>query len=310
MFKQVIELFEYLDRADTNGTIIKEYFDALGADNVEVIRLEENGGFSDFIRITIPGSSGKIAGGDAPTLGITGRLGGVGARPEIIGFVSDGDGALAALALAAKLTVMQKHGDVLMGDVVISTHICPSAPTIAHKPVPMMNSYVSMETINRLEVGGGADAILSCDTTKGNFFINEKGFAITCTAKEGYILRISEDLCNIMVRVSGKNPVVVPISQQDITPYGNGIFHINSIMQPSVATDAPVVGVAITTESPVAGCATGATHLVDVERAATFMLEVAKDYTSGNCNFYDKEEFARIKELYGSMKHFQLKNIE
>ncbi|MGO0916215.1 DUF1177 family protein, partial [Clostridioides difficile] len=42
----------------------------------------------------IPGKNGKLKGGDAPTLGILGRLGGIGARPEVIGFVSDGDGAL------------------------------------------------------------------------------------------------------------------------------------------------------------------------------------------------------------------------
>lgn len=58
-------------------------------------------------------------------MGILGRLGGLGARPERIGFVSDGDGALIALAVAAKLLDMQKKGDYLDGDVVISTHICP-----------------------------------------------------------------------------------------------------------------------------------------------------------------------------------------
>ena len=66
---------------------------------------------------------------DAPTIGLLGRLGGLGARPEVTGFVSDGDGALAALSAAAKLLDMQKNGDYLEGDVIISTHICPDAPT-------------------------------------------------------------------------------------------------------------------------------------------------------------------------------------
>ncbi len=68
-------------------------------------------------------------GGDAPTIGLLGRLGGLGARPERIGFVSDGDGALVALACAAKLLSMRVRGDVLPGDVMISTHVCPCAPT-------------------------------------------------------------------------------------------------------------------------------------------------------------------------------------
>lgn len=310
MLKQVIELYELLDRADTCGALVKQYLKDRGAEDVEIIELKENGGSSDFIRVIIPGSEGKRRGGSAPTLGITGRLGGLGARPDYIGFVSDGDGALAALALAAKLLTINQHGEALKGDVAITTHICPFAPTIDHLPVRLMSSYINMETINKLEVQCGVDAVLSCDTTKGNKILNHKGFAITCTVKEGYILRVSDDLCEIMMRVTGRMPVVLPISQQDITPYGNGIYHVNSIMQPAVATDVPVVGVAITTEVPVAGCATGSTHLMDVERAATFMLEVAKDYMEGRCAFYDAEEFARIKKQYGSMKHFQLKDID
>jgi len=31
-----------------------------------------------------------------------------------------------------------------------------------------------------------------------------------------------------------------PITTQDITPYGNGVYHLNSILQPSIATTAPL----------------------------------------------------------------------
>ena len=48
--------------------------------------------------------------------------------------------------------------------------------------------------------------------------------------------------------------------------------------RPCTATDAPVVGVAITAETMVPGCATGGTHAADVEEAARFMLEVAKAF--------------------------------
>ncbi|MGO0807435.1 DUF1177 family protein, partial [Clostridioides difficile] len=41
---------------------------------------------------------------------------------------------------AAKLLDMQRKGDILDGDVVISTHICPDAPTKEHYPTPFMDS--------------------------------------------------------------------------------------------------------------------------------------------------------------------------
>ena len=55
-----------------------------------------------MLKIRIPGLHGKTSGGDAPTIGLLGRIGGLGARPERIGYVSDGDGALVANALPAK----------------------------------------------------------------------------------------------------------------------------------------------------------------------------------------------------------------
>ena len=92
---------------------------------------------------------------------------------------------------------------------------------------------------------------------------------------------------------------------QDITPYGNDVHHLNSILQPATATSAPVVGVAITAETMVPGCATGASHFQDVEEAARFMLEVAKNFGRGKCKFYDEAEYARLIKLYGDMKHLQ-----
>ena len=122
------------------------------------------------------------------------------------------------------------------------------------------------------------------------------------TVKGGYILKVSQDLLTIMEITTGKRPSVFAITTQDITPYGNGLYHLNSIMQPCVATQAPVVGVAITAESVVPGCATGASHIVDIEEAVRFSIEVAKKFGAGRCAFYDEEEFQRIISLYGSMQ--------
>jgi hypothetical protein len=66
-----------------------------------------------------------------------------------------------------------------------------------------------------------------------------------------------------------------------------------------------VVGVAITTETAVPGCATGASHVVDIEQAVRFSIEVAKQFGVGKCKFYDEAEFQRLVELYGPMTVLQ-----
>ncbi|WKT75861.1 DUF1177 domain-containing protein [Lysinibacillus fusiformis] len=309
--KHVMELYEVMDSMYVNGEVIKEYLHNINpAADVVVKTIKGENGSTDFVRVLVKGKNGKSSGGHAPTLGIIGRLGGIGARPEMTGFVSDGDGALACMAGAAKAIDMALKGDQLEGDVIFSTHICPTAPTLPHEPVPFMNSPVDISVMNENEVEETMDAILSIDTTKGNQVCNHKGFAITPTVKEGYILKISDDLLQIYTQSAGIAPVVLPLTMQDITPYGNGLFHINSILQPAVATSSPVVGVAITTESIVAGCATGATHVTDVENVIRFVLEVAKTYGAHKCSFFDEKQFTHMKNLYGSMKHLQTKGIE
>lgn len=306
LIKQIIEAFDILDSASASGEQVKAYLHSIKADaNVEVYELKGPKGKTDMLKVRIPGTNGKSTGGTAPTIGLLGRLGGLGARPERVGFVSDGDGALAAVAIAAKLLDMWGKGDRLEGDVFISTHICPDAPTKPHHPVPFMDSPVEMAQVNQEEVSPDLDAILSVDTTKGNRVINHRGFAISPTVKDGYILKVSDPLLDIMQITTGKLPQVFALSTQDITPYGNDLYHLNSILQPCTATGAPVVGVAITAETAVPGCATGASHFTDIEAAARFMLEVAKEFGKGNCDFYDKAEYDKMLGLYGSMSHLQ-----
>ena len=310
LYKQLLEVYELLDTASASGPAVRNYLLAIDPEaKVETYPLYGNAGGvpgkTDMVRIWIPGTAGKMSGGSAPTIGLLGRLGGIGARPEQIGFVSDGDGALCALALAAKLLDMKNKGDHLEGDVFISTHVCPNSPTMPHKPVPFMGSHITMQQSNQEEVTPELDAILSVDTTKGNRVINHRGFAISNTVMQGYILPVAYDLLNIMEITTGELPYVFPLATQDITPYGNGVSHLNSILQPACATQAPVVGVAITTQTAVPGCATNASHLEDIENAARFMLQVAIDFGRGNCRFYNEEEWALLQARYGSLSHLQ-----
>jgi hypothetical protein len=300
MLRQVMEVMDLLDDPRANGEGVRDYLVGCGPIEVDVETVAGEKGSTDFIKATL--KSTKHVG---PTLGIIGRLGGVGARPSCLGIVSDADGCIVALASAAKLALMAYRGDVLLGDIIVTTHVCPCAPTVPHEPTPFMDSPVSVEVMNKKEVDKSMAAILSVDTTKGNWVLNQRGFAITPTCKEGYILRVSDPLLEIMRSVSGQAPIVLPITTQDITPYGNGVYHINSIMQPATATAAPVVGVALTTSIPVAGSASGANQIFDIEMAARFCVEIAKSFTAGKCAFYDQDEYARLLQLYGSLAHLQ-----
>lgn len=303
--KYTMEVMDMLDDPSINGEKIVELFEDANYCEASYQTVEGDQGSTDFVKILIKGTNGKSSGGDAPTLGIVGRLGGIGARPKRIGFVSDGDGAAAAVATALKLQSMSVRGDRLEGDVYITTHICPHAPTEPHEPVEFMGSPVDILTMNQYEVLPEMDAVLSIDTTKGNKVFNHRGIAISPTVKSGYILKFCDDLIRIKEMTTGQLPVTFAVTTQDITPYGNDVYHINSILQPAVATDAPVVGVAITAESVVPGSGTGASHEVDVAQAVRFSIEVAKEYTGNKIEFYDDAEFERLEKLYGSMKHLQ-----
>ena len=302
-FQSVLEALQLLD-GWVDGDEVASILRVRDLD-VTTTDVAQGSGTTTFLRIVVPGSHGRRSGGTAPTTGIIGRLGGVGARPGAIGIVSDADGAIGAVATAFKLATMAARGDHLQGDVIITTHICPNAPTIPHDPVPFMGPPVPMATMNLHEVEGAMEAVLSIDATKGNRVVNHRGFAITPTVREGYILPVAPDLIDVYERVSGRPAVVLPLSTYDITPYGNDLHHVNSILQPAVATSAPVVGVATTAVSTVPGTATGANHVCDIDQVVRFCIEVAKGHGAGSLRLYDEDEFARAVALYGSMTHLQ-----
>ena len=305
VLKQILEILDILDNPKVKALEVKKLFNERGCQSISVESVEGEHGEVEFIKIILAGLNGKIKGGNSPTINIVGQLGGIGAYPIMTGFVSDGDGALAALSAALKIVEMQSRECYLEGDVVVTTHICNTAPITPRKLVTFLDMPLPVDVLLKYLVDSQADAVLSIDTTKGNRILNQRGFAITPTVKEGYILKVSDDLLDIMSTVTGLLPAVIAISTQDITSYNNNLYHINSIMQPVTFTDSPVVGVAITAQTPVAGSATGATNFVDIEMAARFCIEVAKYYGAGKCKLFDNQEFEKLVSIYGSMKHLQ-----
>lgn len=301
MIDEVSKIMELLDNPNVDGETVKKLFQKYPVD-IKIDRVKEGSGSTDFLKIIIPSNK------DSRILGIIGQLGGVSAYPEVKGLVSDADGAIVALSSALKLAKMKEKGIELEGDVIITTHICPDAPIVPHDPVPFMDSHVSTKKSNKHLVDERRDAIISIDATKGNRIHNQNGFAITPTIKDGWILKVSEDLLDIQERVTGKPASTLTTTMQDITPYGNDVHHINSIFQPGIDSDVPLVGVATTSVSPIPGCATGANYEEDLTYASKFVVEVAKDFTSGKIEFYDEKELKRLKKLYGAMGRLQGKS--
>lgn len=297
-FKQVLEAYEFLSSATVTGADTAALLASRGIDDVTVERVQGETATTDFVSCRIPGADAS-----RPALGIIGRLGGVGARPDILGLVSDADGGVAALAAMLKLADMAAAGDVLPGPVRIHTHVCTHAATRPHKPVPMMRSPLPARGMMQREVHADMAAIISVDTTRGNRFVNRRGLALTPVVKEGWILRVPDPLLDLLGWVSGELPVLVPLATQDITPQENGLWHINSILQPATATTAPVIGVALTAQTTVPGCATGASQVADIDVATRFCIEVAKRFAVGDCPFYDPDEFSALVSRYGSLAH-------
>jgi hypothetical protein len=304
-YKQTIEIYELLDSAHVDGETIVQLFRERGLKSASTKRLHGDSGYTDLVDITIPGRLGKAGGGNSPTLNLVGSLGGIGGRPELVGLVSDADGAIVALASALKIADMLNQGDYLDGDVIIRTTICTNGPTIPHDPTPFMATYVSFGELRKHIIFEKADGILVAESTKGNFVINHKGFAITPTIKEGWILKVSFDAIRVMERITSRAAVTMPITMQDITPFDNGIYHLNGIGELPEGIRAPAIGVAITTEIPVGGAATGASSVADMEPAVRFCVEIAKDFGRDRFQFYDKEEFQKLLNMYGSMHGLQ-----
>jgi len=283
--KQVIEAYELLSSAHVDGPMVAELLRKRGITDITVEHVQGETTSTDFLSCVLPGQDPE-----RPALGIIGRLGGLGARPEMIGLVSDSDGAITAIAAALKLADMVAQGDVLAGP---------------NSPVPMMRAPLPARQMMAHEVHSKMAAILSVDTTRGNRLVNHRGVAISPIAKEGWLLPIPDALLDLLGWVSGELPVTLPLTTQDITPQENGLSHINSIMQPATVGTAPVLGVAITAQTTVPGCATGVSNPMDIDIATRFCIEVAKRFTAGECAFFDEHAWQELQRRYGSLAHLQ-----
>lgn len=304
MLREVLDVLEFLDDA-RNGA---EPFAALlpeGPHSVEITPFESDIGKTDFIKILFPGKSGKSSGGNAPTTGLIGSNGGLRLPGPYPGLASDADGCIVGLAAALRLARVRARGQELAGDVLISTHICQQAHPAPHDPFPfVMSPLPSSEKHPRL-VDERMDAILTPETCKGNKMVSHLGFAVTPPVREGFILRPHASILHIMEMVTGKAPVVFPITMQDVTPYELGVHHICGMVLPSIFSTAPVVGVPLTTEIQAHPSATGVQQPMVLEAAARFCVEVATSFGNGDCEFHYPGDFDGMVEAFGAVRGWQ-----
>jgi hypothetical protein len=310
--QEVLNVTELMDSPQLSGQLVAELLgsvDAMGCEitvsSVPYQAPEDSAQKCDFLKVVIPGEPGSEAASKAPTLGIIGRLGAQQAQPQRVGYVSDADGSIVAIAAALKLLKLYAAGVRLAGDVIITTHVSSHASITRRKPVDFMGTPVSSKVMNTYEVDPKMDGILSFDTSKGNRLINHRGIAISPTAKAGYLLPVAPDLLTILEYATGRPAHTFPIVQQDITPYDNGLRHFNSIMQPTVATDAPVVGVALTAQAVVPGSSTGSSYEDALLDGTRFAVETAKQFTRGDVAFFHADEYSTLISRYGEMTKFQ-----
>src|SRR6218665_1410180 len=95
--KQTLDIYELLDGAGVDGKEIKAMSAPFAAQGVEVtvttVANEEDATrTTDFIRLLVPGRNGAPSGGTAPTIGLIGRCGAMGASLHRVGLVYDADG--------------------------------------------------------------------------------------------------------------------------------------------------------------------------------------------------------------------------
>lgn len=289
-----IEAIQLLARARTGPEVASVLRERLRQD-VLLTPVIGPAGSTDFLRLTFASEA------TGPTVGLVGRLGGLRTSPDGA-LVSDADGAIAVIAAALALADGWA-GRLPAGAIIISTHITSEAPVIESDPVPMVGSPIPMDQVNRVEVSSDMDLVLSVDATKANRVVNGRGIGFTPPVLRGWVLPVPKDVIDIYERVTGGPAQIVPLSTYDITPYGNGLPHLNSIVQPATGTDSPVLGIATISERPVPGIATGANQVADIALAVQFAIEVAVSFIRGECQIYDAATFEGAIQKYGSLAH-------
>ncbi|EZQ10274.1 hypothetical protein CM19_04270 [Candidatus Acidianus copahuensis] len=284
MLKSVIETIELLQDLKKPGDIldyVKKYSDEVQYwDLGEVL----------FLRSYIKGEGKKIE--------VLGRLGSIKINNLL---VSDADGAIIALAVLRELSKERQSGNY-----VISTSISLSAKLIQHEPFNFMVPPIGIEEALNYEVDKQADFIISIDSTKGNRIAKYSDFAITHVIKDGYIMKVSDEVLDIYEKVTDHEPYFVPLTSSDLTPMDFNSYHISTLISPWLYTESPLIGVATVSKFAIPGYETGVQNISMLENAGKFCVELSRFINKGGSAF-DEKELIELKNKLGESNLLKVK---
>ncbi|AGJ62347.1 DUF1177 domain-containing protein [Saccharolobus islandicus] len=229
---------------------------------------------------------------------ILGRLGAIQMQNTSKGLVSDADGAIVTLAVLLELLNLKEKGITLDVDVSFVTNISLNAKLIPHQPFNFMVPLIGLDEALKEEVDPKAGLILSIDSTKGNRLAKFDDFALTHVIKDGYILKLKDEVIDIYNRVTGHEVNLVSLTTGDLTPLDFNVYHISTLISPWLYTDSPVIGIATVSKQMIPGYVTGVQDIEMLEHASRFCLEMLK-YVEGGGKVYDENELKELKEKLG-----------
>lgn len=233
---------------------------------------------------------------------LLGRLGAIRVSSNN-GLVSDADGAI--ITITSMLEWAKNYSEI-EGEAIFSTSISLDAKLIPHKPFKFMVPLVGLDDALKLEVDKEAQFLISVDSTKGNRIAKYNDFAISHIIKDGYILKIPDEIIDIYEKVTEHEPYFVALTSGDLTPMEVNAYHISTLLSPWLYTEAPVLGLATVSKYPIPGYETGVQNIIMLERASRFSIEVLKYYFYGG-NVYSEEELNSLKNALGESQFMKLK---
>ncbi|MEM0173903.1 MAG: DUF1177 domain-containing protein [Sulfolobaceae archaeon] len=296
ILKNLIEVIEILESSEP---IVKVREKVRGADFIEYEEIERGDGKVTFLRALVKGRKGNRR------IEILGRLGAIQMRSKYKGLVSDADGAIVALTVLFELIDLKRKGIEFDADVSIVTNIALDAKLIPHKPFDFMVPPIGLDEALQIEVDPKAELILSIDSTKGNILAKYNDFALTHVVKEGYILKLSDEVIEIYNRVTGHEVYLVALTTGDLTPIEFPIYHISTIISPWLYTTSPVIGIATTSRQVIPGYVTGVQDIMMLNNASRFCIEMIKFFDMGG-KVYDDKELEELKKRIGESNLMRL----
>jgi len=229
---------------------------------------------------------------------ILGRLGSIQMEGVNKGLVSDADGAIMSLTTLLELLNLREKGIEFNIDVLFVTNLSTRAKLIPHKPFNFMVPLVGLDDALKVEVDPSASLVVSIDSTKGNRLAKFDDFALTHVIKDGYVLKLHDNVIDIYNKVTGHEIYMVAVTTGDLTPLDYNVHHISTLVSPWLYTNSPVIGLATVSKQVIPGYETGVMNVDMLEHASRFCLELIK-YVEKGGKVYDEEELAELKGKLG-----------